>query len=242
MGAITTRLRVIQPEVASKPTQDCGICETRVNCWAQGIKEDHVITNLLVCRLKRGIDVNKSAKLLLEMLRPKLKTYAKIATRGTSIDLTTALLDLESITIQYLQNRYLMGEIAYPLHYLFGIPHGVIYYFANNYAKKARKYEDTFVLEDRVLNEDIADDESLEETETKATHVAREVLEDGLTLNILEYRVMKFCLTNALDAKRPLNGLHIYLGKTTGIGRARVTKAMADAKGKLLEETQSSLG
>jgi hypothetical protein len=172
--------------------------------------------------------------MLLSMLRPKLRALARFAIRGTALDLDIVVAELESATIESLLKNYVMGEIAYPLHYLFGHPNGVIRHYANNYAKKARRYEDTYTVVSN-LAEQIKDTYEYEDEEedTKRTKMAREVLEDGVTLSLVEYRVMKFCLTNATEARRPLNGLHVHLAKTMGVVRARVTKIYADATRKL---------
>lgn len=232
-----------QPETR---LQDCGSCRNQPNCWKFGIKEEHVISNMLVCRIKRGIDVNSSAKLFLQMMRPILKKFAKQAIRGTHIDAETALADLESQTIEYLQHFYVMGEIAYPLHYLFGQPNGVIRHFANNYARKTRRYEETHVLDldfpdaAETPDENAVRPDAEDESETEATRAAREVIDDGITLTLPEYRVLKFCLSNAIEAKRPLNGLHVFLSHTMGVVRARVTKIYADSTKKLVAEVRST--
>lgn len=210
------------------------------------IKEEHIITNLLVCRIKRGIEVNRSARLFLQMVRPKLKMLAHQAVRDSAIDLEVALADLESQTIEYLQHYYVLGEIAYPLHYLFGQPNGVMRHFANNYARKTRKYEDSCVLFDdnkaiqSRLEADLALNVDKEETHTRETQIARSVVDDGLSLSLLEYRVLKFCMHNALEARRPLNGLHVYLARTMNLVRARVTRIFKDACDKVREETHNS--
>lgn len=243
------RLRVIRPETetgakAGKagPVQDCGVCKTQPQCWSKGIREEHAILNLLTCRIKRGIEVNRSAKLFLEMVRPKLKTYAKMAVRGSNIDIETALADLESETIGYIQHHYMMGEIAYPLHRLFSPQNGHITFYARNYAKKTRKWEDMNTLQDGdELREDQADTSTVEETETDETHQARLVVEDGISLSLSEYRVLKFCMTNTIEAKRPLNGLHVYLSRNMGVVRARVTRIFKVATEKVVDEVRSSL-
>ena len=216
------------------------------NCWMKGIKEEHIITNLLVCRIKRGIEVTKSAKLFLEMVRPALMKAAKKAIQGTNIDMATAMTDFESKTIEYLQNLYVMGDRAYPMHFLFGLPNGYIRRFANNYAKKTRRYEamEHLLLDDKSRNQIERHEEHTqteEETETAETKVAREVIEDGISLTLHEYRILKFCLSNATEAKRPLNGLHVYLARTMGCARARVTKIFADASKRVVQETKASL-
>jgi hypothetical protein len=241
----SARLRVLTT-TGDEPQQDCGTCRNQPNCWASSIKEEHVITNLLVCRIKRGIDVNRTTRLLLQMLRPKLKLFARHAIQGTRIDLETALADMESFTIEQIQQHYIMGEIAYPLHWLFDFARGHVYFYAHNYAKKGRKYEETHSFQSNWATEhsETIDDAPLplaeDEETTQSTRDARAIVDDGLTLTLPEYRVLKFCLTNALDAKRPLNGLHIHLARSMGLVRARVTKIYSDAHKKLLLEAQGS--
>jgi hypothetical protein len=46
---------------------------------------------------------------------------------------------------------------------------------------------------------------------------------------------------NALEAKRPLNGLHVFLSQTMGVVRARVTKIYKDACDKTKKEVLSTL-
>lgn len=236
------RLRVIQPNNTVMPVQDCGACKNIANCWDLNAKEEHIILNMLVCRIKRNIEVNRSAKLFLQMVRPKLKTFAKTSVRGTNIDLGVALADLESQTIEYIQQSYVMGEIAYILHYLFGQPNGVIRHFANNYARKTRKYEETHVLEDLEASDESAYDpyNPSDEHETDLTKAARSVIDDGVTLTLHEYRVLSFCLANATEAKRPLNGLHVYLSRTMKVVRARVTRIYKDASEKVAREVHGT--
>lgn len=195
------------------------------------------MTNLLVCRIKRGIEVNRSAKMLLTMLRPKIRTLARFALRGTNISMDVVMSDLESATIEALMRNYVMGEIAYPLHYLFGHPNGVIRHYANNYGKKARRYQESHFLVASAL--DLIDAHALssyesEPQESERAQRARAVIEDGVTLTASEYRVLKFCLENATEAKRPLNGLHVHLAHTMGVIRARVTKVYSDAAKKVV--------
>lgn len=213
------------------------------------VKEEHIVSNMLVCRIKRGIDINRSSRLFLQMFEPKLRDLAAYAVKGSSIDPAIALADLQSQTILRLQHYYVMGEKAYPLHYLFGTPNGHIVRYAGAYAKSAREYEDTYALRDprgkirRVDEEEnLPEDEwaapvtEPEETETDLTRTARDILEDGVTFTLQEYRILKFCLANAGDAKRPLHGLHIYLERVLGIKRAKITRSWQDVSQKLAQE------
>lgn len=176
------------------------------------------------------------------MVRPKLKTYAKIAVRGTNIDIETALADLESQTIEFIRQIYIMGDRAYPLHFLFGQPNGHIKHYANNYARKTRKYEDYHThLDGDELLEGQADTTVYEEQETPETQKAREVVDDGISMTLAEFRVLKFCLMNTTEAKRPLNGLHVYLARNMGVVRARVTRIYKTATQRVVQEVRESM-
>lgn len=223
---------------SSTNRQDCARCATAHICWAKGIRDDHIITNLLACRIQREIDVDRNVKAFLQVVRPKLKALAKQAIAGTSIDMDIALRDLEAQTVVVLQNKLVIGDIGYPLHYLFGIPKGLITCYAKNYAKKQKRneaYEEEPLDETHHLNESYDPREAVEEEETSKTRHARYVIEDGITLTSLEYLVIRFCLDNAQHAKRPLNGLHVILAKLTGLTRNRITRIYADALEKIKE-------
>lgn len=194
--------------------------------------------NLLTCRIKRGIEVNRSAKLFLEMVRPALLKLAMHAIKGTRIELDVAIADLESKTMEYLQRNFVLGDRGYPLHYLFNIPKGAVCRYANTYTKDAHKYENgTVFVASGVLEEGTTEEEA-DDPLADLVRQAREVVDDGITLTLQEYRVLKFCLMNASDAKRPLNGLHVYLARAMNVIRARVTRVYADAREKVRFEVE----
>lgn len=62
-----------------------------------------------------------------------------------------------------------------------------------------------------------------------------DIIDDGVTLNSNEYRVMKFCLSNANEANstRHIDGLHIHLGRLMGVSRPRITRLYKRAKDKI---------
>jgi predicted DNA-binding protein (UPF0251 family) len=61
------------------------------------------------------------------------------------------------------------------------------------------------------------------------------IIEDGVTLNSNEYRVLKFCLYNGneLNATRHIDGLHIMLANIMGVSRPRVTRLYKRAREKV---------
>jgi hypothetical protein len=61
------------------------------------------------------------------------------------------------------------------------------------------------------------------------------IIEDGITLNSNEYRVIKFCMANGNEsnATRHIDGLHIYLARLMGVSRPRITRLYKRAKDKI---------
>lgn len=251
-----TRLQVLKPPHV-EPRQNCSVCANQTNCFKPGITDRHIVTNLLTCRIKRGIQRDKSTRLLLELLKPKLMQMATEiinATGTTGLEREQILLDIQSATIEQLLHHYVMGEIGYPLHYLFGMPNGVMRRWVTSQITKTRKYnatysstspykgsprdpsrttDDVIDRQEYLLGETHIDDTlTHDHVKAMATKVNM-VIDDGLTLRLSEYRVLRFCLDNASDAKRPLNGLHIYLGRVMGVVRSRVTRIAADSIGKV---------
>lgn len=209
-----------------------------------GISDRHIVTNLLVCRLKRGINVNKTTKLLLELFRPKLVQMAQEiiqATKTTGLDRDIILMDLQSTFIEHLVKLYTMGDVGYPVHYLFGFPKGSMTRYVSSVITKRRKTSANMAQHWNDLNGDDDDEivhgdsivEFQDPTEvSRVKALARElkdIIDDGVTLRLDEYRVLKFCLDNASDARRPLSGLHIYLSRVMGVVRSRITRIWADS-------------
>ena len=63
-----------------------------------------------------------------------------------------------------------------------------------------------------------------------------EIIDDGITLNSNEYRVIKFCLahSNEANASRHIDGLHIYLTRLLDVSRPRITRMYRRAKVKII--------
>lgn len=200
--------------------------------------------NLLVCRLVRGIDVEQTSKLILEMLRPKLLNLAvRVLRQAPGVPMEVAYKDLQSAAIELLQHRYKMGEVAFPLHYLFGAPHGAMYLFAHNYGKTEGAYEKTFVTSgaspEEVQGADPTTPSSTDphaeddaESETNVTRTARAVIADGSTLSALEYRVMAFTLSASDDGEKSSRAQR-YLAEQLGVSLIRVAKVYEQASAKV---------
>jgi len=135
-------LRVLRADASAKPpVQDCATCRNARNCFNSSTR--YVAINLIICRMLRGIDQDRSARILLELLRPKINKIAQDMNRrlgpAITLDIDEATADIESAIIEYLLGHYLMGELAYPLYFLFGGKNGVMWRWSLAYVSKARK-------------------------------------------------------------------------------------------------------
>lgn len=123
------RLRVVQDGA-----QDCSTCRNMAGCWtAKGkatLSEGDIVSNLLVCRLKRGINRDRTTRVLLGLLRPKLRKTARWVATRTRGRVEEVVRDLESVAIESLLADYVMGELAPPLVWLFHEKHGGVRHWA----------------------------------------------------------------------------------------------------------------
>lgn len=273
------KLRVVQ-----SPKQDCANCPQLRKCWnmTNNPSDAVLVINLLVCRLKLGIKVNQSTKLLLRLLRPKVVRTAqwiRATVEPLTVDLDDIIVELESTCIEYLLRDYDMGERAWPLHYLFGRPRGVIRGWAMKRANAIRREAHTHyqyglamvdtghgaMTQDFETNLTIANAKATKiysipdapETpdygarldkrkETERYEGMVDIIEDGVTLPLSEYRVMRFCMANAYtqDDPRPVTGLHGFLADHTGVKRRAISKYYRYAGYQLVEAaglTESTL-
>lgn len=255
------RLRVVQ-EPERQPAQDCAACVSSSNCWEKGIDPRVIVLNLVVCRMKRGIAREDTTRLFLSMIRPKLMQLALHATKGTRKPTEDALHDFETEAYEAIVRRYEIGEVAYPLHFLFGFPNGALRRFAASYRDRLVRHDVTHASFDvdgidpdrRIvaLNASATrgtilspppsamcmptfDEDIDDKRVTAKMDLARFVLEDGVTLTTAEYRVLRYSLDNARDgSRRLLNGLHVHLARILGVPRTRVAKLYSDATEKLI--------
>ena len=63
-----------------------------------------------------------------------------------------------------------------------------------------------------------------------------EIIEDGTTLNMNEYRVLSFCLSHANESNksRLIDGTHTYLATIMGVSRPRITRLYSVARKKIV--------
>lgn len=84
------------------------------------------------------------------------------------------------------------------------------------------------------------------ELEAEASERSRQIMtiiEDGITLNSNEYRVMKFCMVNAneTNASRFIDGLHIRIAQLMGVSRPRATRLYRRATHKLRDRYKETV-
>ena len=265
-----TRLMVVRSEKA----QDCSTCQMMRRCWETGPR--YVAINLLICRMHRNINRDRSTRQLLGLLKPKIGRITQNILRsvGPAItpDPSEVEADVRAAIVEYLLGHYQMGELAFPLYFLFGGKSGVMYRWSLAYASRIRKaWKNTYPmgsvsttsegsLEDRLDRLQSAattgivgswsGGERPGEREAalagridrkKRTRLARAVVDDGASLPLDEYRIMAFCMANANERGRPINGLHAFMSARMGVVRSRVTRLFHDAGRRLVAaEEQAS--
>lgn len=228
-------LKVAQPEpVVLK--QDCAVCPHIDKCWKT--TTNNIIINLLVCRIQLSIKREPSTQRLLQMFRPQLQKMARQirdeSMNSHSLDYADLIAEMESVIVEHILDHYIIGEIAYFTYYLFGYPNGVMRKWIMWRVNNNRKFFSRHYLVDEPIVEETYD--PYENQDNHKVQNALDHIEDGLTLRVSEYRVMKFCLKNAHDDRptRMVDGLHLYMAEKMEISRTRVTQHFRNAKNKLL--------
>lgn len=201
---------------AGHGVQDCSTCRNQHNCWAtQDI--DGRMLNMLVCRLQRGIDRNKTAKSILVMLRPKLRKISHWVSSRTNTPREEVLREVESRVIEQLLTTYIVGELVPPVVWLFHQKYGGIRHWAMQVVGRAARERSIYLSYDARNEEEFEDKvQGLNVVSTdgwvRSTSATPEpydadvdvqiahaitLIDDGRTLSTAEYRVLRFHLTNA---------------------------------------------
>jgi hypothetical protein len=235
--------------------------------------------NLLVCRIQRNIDRDRSLQLFLRMIRPKLTKLANQIHAASnaygSVFIDDLVAEAEAVVSDVLINHYAIGEIGHPLHYLFGQPNGSLYRWAITWAKQHRAHYSRNVFYGSTAGfrhtqkgeggDSVKDFESglnwlnSAITHGKVRHAPIEVSEhpsevevlplsdsvkdaaglvdDGVTLSLQEYRVMRFCLNHARDdgIVRLMDGLHKHIGVEMDAYRQHVSRLFATAERRVID-------
>lgn len=252
--------------IRSKPTQNCGTCRYVSKCYSEKTSPRNVVINILACRIKKGINPNKSTRLLLDMVRPnliRLVNNARNRVGGGYINMDNMIMDLESRIIEALldeENGYVIGGPAYLTEYLFGtnprtgwVKKWILWDFS-----KQKRFLSKHTLsgtnpksdtDDEVSDKDrkaIAESENIntfehDHTDQDIIDSLMNIIDDGVTLNANEHRVISFCLTHANESNktRLIDGTHTYLSYIMGVSRPRITRLYAVARRKLLAAAQA---
>lgn len=251
------------PAAASDGAQDCSTCRCMALCWKprkKTIETRTVVANLLVCRILRGIDRDRSTKLFLALIRPKLRRVAEWVSDQTGRPRRELIPEMESVAIENLLTCYHMGEVVPPLVWLFNGRFGAVRHWAHQMVRRMRRvrrrdWSLTFVdgcddleealtlLNRRATGHRIrggpllparTSDELPDPEREERVRRALAAVEDGRTLTALEYRVMRFCLDHARGA-RGTDWLHRHLAGVLGVARKDVSRIFAIASRKLVE-------
>ena len=225
--------------------QDCQNCPYRTKCWNESRKPSaSVLTlNLLVCRLKLGIKPNTTTRLILQMLEPKVQSMVKsIMQKCPGEDRQTVKAELQTAIIEALITGYDLGGRAWPLHYLFAYPKGVMMGWSFRYVHRVHKDASRLTVLDQA---DWAAPEPEPEPEpSDVIDEALRVVDDGLTLSAKEYRIFHFCMQNA-DAMLQRSLGHVYLANTLKEDRSSISRIYRRAQAKVIEscgQTEALLG
>lgn len=244
--------------------QDCQSCPLKSKCWdtSRNPRDEVLVINLLVCRLKLGIKREATTRLLLQLLQPKVNSIAAFIQRSCDCDdFEVVKLEVQSAVIEALLTDYKLGERAWPLHYLFARPRGVITGWTLRYIERRRRSKrfvsvgmtpdvdvewtlnelNASVTQGRIQEAPVSYEET-EETEELLTPFTAALahVEDGVTLSAREYRVMRFCLNHSGDSRpgengTPVSGLHIHLSERMGWDRSKVSRVYRQASAKVIE-------
>jgi hypothetical protein len=248
-----------------KLEQKCGGCLYLKKCYAERASPRNIVINILACRIRQGINRNESSRLLLEMIRPnliKLITTARNKVGDHYIDAHNLLADLESRVIESLisEDGYRIGEPAYLTEYLFGtnpktgwLKKWILWGFSKN-----QRFHKRHILIGAGLKSDMEEDEQddnnlmgpvndnlyhsyePEESNEDAIQMMMNIINDGITLNANEYRVISFCMSHANESNksRLIDGTHTYLSSIMGVSRPRITRLFSVSRVKILRAAQ----
>lgn len=227
------------------------------------ISTQNVMINILVCRLQMDIDRDAAAKNLLQIFKPgmiRLLSYVREQS-GQFIDHDQLMADMQSKAIEYLMHDYRIGDRGRATPYLFDPKQGFLTKWIKWVTGKQRKFyshHELFAPRDESNDQDdhldnVADkydggwdsiysrsahmrDRAEKDARDELMNVALPIIEDGVTLNSNEYRVIKFCMANGNEsnASRHIDGLHIVLARMMNVSRPRITRLYKCAREKLI--------
>jgi len=178
------------------------------------------------------------------------------------VDMNNLIMDLESRVIECLideEHGYRIGESAYLTEYLFGTNPKTGWarkWVLWSFQKQRRFYtkhslsgsnpksdsDSDFSDNDRHAIAVFETGNTFEEEYSDRDIIESliKIIDDGITLNANEHRVIAFCLAHANESNktRLIDGTHTYLSKVMGVSRPRITRLYAVARKKLLVAAQ----
>jgi hypothetical protein len=238
-------------------------CRSRRTAHDKPLSDRNDTINLLVCRIKSRLYLDSSTKALLQLFRPgmvKLVAQAKKRSGSLRIDFDDMLAEMQSFAVESIMQKYRIGELNPVTNFLFDPKSGYLTKWAKWYVTKIVRWEHRNTLMEDPYMENLANDSSdIDDTDhappantwtvEQPLHTAAyemqeerslvddvmEIIEDGVTLNANEYRVIKFSLQNANEGNsiRMVDGLHIHIAQRMRVSRPRATRLYKRAKDKL---------
>jgi hypothetical protein len=182
------------------------------------------------------------------------------------IDFDQMLMDMQSNAIELIMHKYSIGEPNPITPFLFSKESGHLVKWARWYVSKIQRWNYRHELYDELPIDNDTDHASygmtsdmqfsseqtggvvraLRQTEAwvepehdganRLVDTVSKIIEDGVTLNFNEYRVMKFCTQNCTESNdtRLIDGLHLHLAAIMGVSRPRITRLYKRSKDKLI--------
>lgn len=227
------------------------------------VSTQNILVNILVCRLQRGVDRDKATTNLLQIFRPgmiRLITRAKDTGDIHGVDIDRVLSDMQAVTIEYFVRDYKIGDRGRATPYLFDPKKGFLIKWLKYTINKHKRFYYHHELFDPISfksgSADAADSDQYSKTLQAVEFLQHDpfnenvdivsdlirrvvdIINDGVTLNSNEFRVLKFCMANGNEANgtRHIDGLHIYLSKLMGVSRPRITRLYKRAREKIKRE------
>jgi hypothetical protein len=242
-------------------------CWPQTTNTGKPVSTNNIYINILICRLQLGIKRDKAAQNLISVFRPgmiRLLSHVKQSGNLGNLDMDQLLSDMQATMIEYLLYDYKIGDRGRATPYLFDPYQGFLTKWVKWIVGKHRKFYAHHDLYGNTSGDETnGDDESYSDNEIgttsdgnswssifeQSTTVADDtvdktlmneiyaIIDDGVTLNSNEYRVMTFCMYNANESNntRHIDGLHITLASLMGVSRPRITRLYKRSRDKLLK-------
>lgn len=223
------------PILQNDPVQDCQRCNHVQKCWYAST--NNITLNLLTCRIKYGIKENTSLRHFLNMIKPKLqkvtKQYSSIVWADSEA-YEENMAEMQAAVYDAIKSSYNISSVLYITAYLFNFPAGVITRWARNRINMNLKYYSVHHLTDTVQ----PDFHETDEIKTDDyIYAVLDIIEDGKTLSIDEYRVLKFLTKNGREDRhkvRMMDGLINHLEAVTSMSKTEIRDNFKSAKDKLV--------